>query len=89
MEEKSTERKYLWRQVDWENSKSQRNRSHEAEAHSQHEVRSKQVTKREMCISVLGHEAVLGEEMVLWNPILSQKKGHMVNKVSNQQGAWN
>lgn len=55
----------------------------EAEAHSQHEVRSKQATKREMCISVLGDEAVLGEEMVLWDSILSQKKGHMVHKVSN------
>lgn len=49
---------------------------------SSHKVRGKQGTKRKMCISVLRDEAVLGEEMVLWNSILSQKTGHMVNKVS-------
>lgn len=46
----------------------------EAEAHCWREVRNEQAVGRKMCISGLGGEAVLGEEMALWDSILNQKK---------------
>lgn len=85
MERKNPENEQLWRQAGLQNSESQRKRGlDEAEAYSQNEVKSERADRREICISSLGHEAVLGEKMALWNFILSHTM-----EVSDQSGAWN